>query len=170
MKLVKLAAGINLAGFDCGDEDLNSFLVEDAQNFLDKRIATSYILEDEGNIVAYFCLLNDKISRQDVTNSQWKKIKGGFPERKRFGSYPAIKIGRFAVSAAYKGRSIGTDLMNLLKMMLNENPNYSAFRYLTVDAYLSAIDFYRKNNFNVLTEKVLNNHTRLMFFDMMELE
>lgn len=60
--------------------------------------------------------------------------------------------------------------MNLLKMMLNETPNYSAFRYLTVDAYLSAIDFYRKNNFNVLTEKVLNNHTRLMFFDMMELE
>ena len=35
---------------------------------LDKRIVTSFILEDEGNIVAYFCLLNDKISRQDVTS------------------------------------------------------------------------------------------------------
>ncbi len=93
MKLVRLTLDTELAGFDCGDEDLNNFLVEDAKGFLDKRIATSYILEDDGNIVAYFCLLNDKISRQDVTNSQWKKIKGGFPERKQFGSYPAIKIG-----------------------------------------------------------------------------
>ncbi len=60
--------------------------------------------------------------------------------------------------------------MNLIKGMLNENPNYSAFRYLTVDAYLSAIDFYRKNHFEVLTEKTINEHTRLMFFDMLELE
>lgn len=170
MRLVKLSPDTELSGFDCGDEDLNSFLVEDAKGFLDKRIATSYILEDGGNIVAYFCLLNDKISRQDVTNSQWRKIKGNFHESKQFGSYPAIKIGRFAVSSRYNGRGIGTDLMNLLKGMLNEKPNYSAFRYLTVDAYLSAIAFYRKNGFKLLSEKILNDHTRLMFFDMMELE
>lgn len=170
MRLIRLASDTELKGFDCGDEDLNNFLVEDAKGFLDKRIATSFILEAEGNIVAYFCLLNDKISRQDVTNSQWKKIRKDFPERKQFGSYPAIKIGRFAVSTDYKGRNIGTDLMNLLKGMLNGNPNYSAFRYLTVDAYLSAINFYLKNDFKVLSEKIINSHTRLMFFDMMELE
>lgn len=113
MKLVRLSAETDLSGFDCGDEDLNDFLVEDAKGFLDKRIATSFILEDEGRIVAYFCLLNDKISRQEVTNSQWKKIKDSFPDRKRFGSYPAIKIGRFAVSTVYRGRNIGSDLLNI---------------------------------------------------------
>lgn len=170
MRLVRLTPDTELVGFDCGDEDLNSFLVEDAKSFLDKRIATSYLLVDGDNTVAYFCLLNDKISRQDVTNSQWKKIRGGFPERKQFGSYPAVKIGRFAVSSKYRGRNIGTDLMNLLKDMLNGNPNYSAFRFLTVDAYISAIDFYLKNNFKLLSEKILNDHTRLLFFDMLELE
>ena len=170
MNLVRLTSKTELIGFDCGDDDLNEFLFEDAKGFLDKRIASTFILEDKGNIVAYFCLLNDKISRQDVTNGQWRKIKGGFPERKQFSSYPAIKIGRFAVSSEYKGRNIGTDLMNLLKGMLNENPHYSAFRYLTVDAYLSAIDFYRKNDFKILSEKIVNDHTRLMFFDMLELE
>lgn len=169
MKLVKLLPETEFGAFDCGDEDLNDFLVEDAKEFLDKRIATSYILLDGDKIVAYFCLLNDKISRQDVTGTQWKRIKGSFPERKRFGSYPAIKIGRFAVSSEYKGHHIGTDLMNLLKGMLNDNPNYSAFRYLTVDAYKSAIEFYEKNNFKILSEKIENDHTRLMFFDMMEL-
>ena len=69
----------------------------------------------------------------------------------------------------YKGRNIGTDLLNLLKGMLNDNPSYSAFRYLTVDAYLSAMDFYQKNHFKVLSEKIVNEHTRLMFFDMLEL-
>lgn len=54
--------------------------------------------------------------------------------------------------------------------MLNEHPNYSAFRYLTVDAYLSAINFYEKNNFKILSEKIISDHTRLMFFDMLELE
>ncbi len=170
MRLVRLTPDTELVGFDCGDDDLNSFLVEDAKSFLDKRIATSYLLVDGDNIVAYFCLLNDKISRQDVTNSQWKKIRGGFPERKQFGSYPAVKIGRFAVSSKYRGRNIGTDLMNLLKDMLNGNPNYSAFRFLTVDAYISAINFYLKNNFKPLSEKIQNDHTRLLFFDMLELE
>lgn len=170
MRLVRLTPDTELVGFDCGDEDLNSFLVEDAKSFLDKRIATSYLLVDSDNIVAYFCLLNDKISRQDVTKSQWKKIRGGFPERKQFGSYPAVKIGRFAVSSKYRGRNIGTDLMNLLKDMLNGNPNYSAFRFLTVDAYISAINFYLKNNFKPLSEKIQNDHTRLLFFDMLELE
>ena len=59
--------------------------------------------------------------------------------------------------------------MNLLKGMLNETPNYAAFRYLTVDAYLSAIDFYKKNDFKPLSEKNVSEHTKLMFFDMMEL-
>ena len=170
MRLVRLTPDTELVGFDCGDEDLNSFLVEDAKSFLDKRIATSYLLVDSDNIVAYFCLSNDKISRQDVTNSQWKKIRSGFPERKQFDSYPAGKIGRFAVSSKYRGRNIGTDLMNLLKDMLNGNPNYSAFRFLTVDAYISAINFYLKNNFKPLSEKIQNDHTRLLFFDMLELE
>lgn len=170
MKLVRLTSDTELSGFDCGDVDLNDFLFEDAKDFLSKRIATSFILEDEGKIVAYFCLLNDKISRQDVTNSQWKKIKGAFPERKRFSSYPAVKIGRFAVSSEYRGKNIGSDLLNIIKGMLCDKNNYSAFRFITVDAYISAIEFYKKNDFQILSEKEVSDQTRLMFFDMMELE
>ena len=115
-------------------------------------------------------MLNDKISKQEVTNSQWKKIKNKFPDRKKFSSYPAIKIGRLAVSAKYRGLQIGTKLLNLIKDMLDSDNNYSAFRFITVDAYLTAVSFYEKNGFVKLTQKEENSHTRLMFFDMMELE
>lgn len=159
-----------LTEFDCGDSDLNDFLVEDAKNFLAKRIANTFLLVDEGRIVAYFCLLNDKVSRVEVTNSRWKKIKDSFPEGKRFRSYPSIKIGRFAVSLDYRGQNIGSKLLDLLKVQLNTELGQSAFRFITVDAYLSAIPFYEKNGFVQLTQKEEDEHTRLMFYDMMEME
>ena len=114
MRVVRLTADYELTEFDCGDSDLNEFLKEDAKHFLEKRIANTFILEDDGRIVAYFCLLNDKVSRVEVTNSRWKKIKDSFPDGKRFRSYPSIKIGRFAVSKDYRGQNIGSKLMDLL--------------------------------------------------------
>lgn len=170
MKLIRLTADYEFKEFDCGDDDLNEFLFEDSKNFLEKRIANTFILEDDGHIAAYFCLLNDKISRLEVTNSKWKNIKDSFPEGKRFRSYPAVKIGRFAVSASYRGQHIGTELIAMIKVMLNSNQNYPAYRFITVDAYLSAIPFYLKNGFSQLTQKEEDNHTRLMFFDMMEID
>ena len=170
MRLVPLTPDYEIGEFDCGDSDLNEFLSEDAKHFLNKRIANTFILEDDGCVVAYFCLLNDKVSRLEVTNSRWKKIKDSFPEGKRFRSYPSVKIGRFAVSAAYRGKNIGTDLMNSIKRMLHTEMSRSAFRFITVDAYLSAIPFYEKNGFNQLTQKEEDEHTRLMFFDMMNMK
>ena len=169
MNVIPLTPNVNVAGFDCGDSDLNSFLLEDAMHFLEKRIANTFILEDEGKIVAYFCLLNDEVSRLEITNSRWREIKDTFPDGKHFRSYPSIKIGRFAVSSNYQGHDIGSLLMDLLKDQLIEEQSSSAFRFITVDAYISAIPFYEKNGFKLLKEKDENEYTRLMFFDMMDI-
>ena len=165
MKLVPLTLDYKLGEFDCGDDDLNEFLLVDAKPCLNLSIANTFILEDDGRIVAYFCLLNDKISRTEITGSRWKKIKGRFPKSKQFRSYPCIKIGRFAVSIDYHGKNIGSDLMDMIKDFLLKEQSSSAFRYITVDAYLSAIHFYEKNGFVQLNEKDENEHTRLMFYD-----
>ena len=171
MQLVPLTPDYPLAAFDCGDDDLNRFLLDDAKHAQELRIANTFILEaDDGRIAAYFCLLNDRISRSEITGSRWKKIRAKFPVSKQFRSYPCIKVGRFAVSVDYHGQSVGTWLMNKLKERLNVGQNQSAFRYITVDAYLSAIEFYRKNGFQELTKKEEDEHTRLMFFDMMDVE
>ena len=170
MVIVYLTEDYEMKSFDCGDADLNDFLLNDAKLYAEKKLANTYILEDDDrNIVAYYSLLNDKIAKQDASNATWRKVKKLFPHRKHFNSYPAIKIGRFAVSEAYNGQGIGRELMNQIKQSLFENGNYSAFRFLTVDAYLTAIPFYEKNGFKLLLSDDKNEHTRLMFFDMMEL-
>ena len=169
MDLIPLTQDYELTAFDCGDEDLNAFLLNDAKKAAELRIANTFILEDDGRIVAYLCLLNDRISRNEITGSRWKKIKSKFPVTKQFRSYPCIKIGRFAVSIDYRGQNVGTWLMDKIKDLLNKDVSRSAFRYITVDAYLSAIPFYEKNGFVHLTKKEEDEHTRLMFFDMMDI-
>ena len=169
MKLIQLTSDYQMSDFDCGDVDLNDFLQRDAKPCMDLQIAKTFILEDDGHIVAYFSLLNDKISRNEISGSRWKKIRNSFPKSKQFSSYPTVKIGRFGVSLDYRNRHVGTDLMDLLKQLLFANPGRSAFRYLTVDAYLSAIPFYEKNGFSLLSKKEEGDETRLMFYDMMEI-
>ena len=48
-----------------GDEDLNKFLLDDAKPAQELRIANTFILEDDGRIAAYFCLLSDKVSKDE---------------------------------------------------------------------------------------------------------
>ena len=61
MQLVPLTPDYPLVAFDCGDNDLNRFLLDDAKHAQELRIANTFILEDNGRIAAYFCLLNDRI-------------------------------------------------------------------------------------------------------------
>ena len=78
MKLKRLEPEYEIGEFDCGDEDLNEFLLYDAKPCMELNIANTFILVDDGRIVAYFCLLNDKIRRIEITGSRWKMIKNVF--------------------------------------------------------------------------------------------
>ena len=109
------------------------------------------------------------MSKDEVIGSRWKKIRSNFPQGKQFRSYPTIKIGRFAVSKDYRGQQVGRRLMNIVKDLLHQGSSNSAFRFITVDAYLSAVPFYEKNGFLHLTKKDEDEHTRLMYFVMMEI-
>ncbi len=169
MDLVEFIKEEDIKPFDCGDTDLNGFLVEDAIAFHHKHIGKTFMLKEQDDIVAYFCLLNDKITKLEASNSSWKKVKKLFPHNKHFSSYPAIKIGRLAVSVKYRHEGIGSKLLDIIKHCLYENNYYSDFRFLTVDAYLSAIPFYEKNDFRFLDAEDKNKHTRLMYFDMLEM-
>lgn len=91
LRLVPLTPDYELTAFDCGDDQLDEFLFEDAKPSLELRVANTFILlADDGRIAAYFCLLNDKVSKDEIIGSRWKRIRANFPRSKQFRSYPTI--------------------------------------------------------------------------------
>lgn len=81
----KLQNGEDTHLFDCGDEDLNDFILNEAKLYRKELLAVSYVLEREDVhlVHAYFSMANDRIS--------------------------------LAVDKTLKGQSIGTYLLNFIK-------------------------------------------------------
>ncbi len=172
-KFYKLELDTDIKPFKCSDEDLNGFLVEDAKNYLKEMLASTYILEDIQNAktVAYFSLLNDSISfnAETMQKSTWNRINRKIPNGKRRGHYPALKIGRLAVSEEYAGQGLGSDILEFIKYMVVNDKRYGC-RFLTLDAYCSAVPFYEKCGFKLLSSTDENEPTRSMYFDLKNFE
>ena len=170
MRLVRLEELKEIKPFDCGDADLNGFLCDDAAYYGSEMLANTFVLETETETVAYFSLLNDKISQTTIAKNLWRKIRKTIPHEKHLGSYPAVKIGRLAVSLHFRGTGLGTDLVSAVKQMLVNNTGVSACRFLTVDAYKDALPFYQKNGFRLLINDIEEeNFTVPMYYDLKEL-
>ena len=72
---VPLKVDTNIKPFKCTDNDLNGFLFDDSQKYLADLMAVTYLLEDLscGKTVAYFSLLNDKITFDPDQCSIWNR-------------------------------------------------------------------------------------------------
>ena len=157
-----------IKSFDCGDKDLNDFILNQSSLFKTEKLAVNYTLESRDNhdVVAFFSLSNDKISTSDFENkNKYNRFSKRFNNRKRLKSYPTVKIGRLGVSNLMKGKNIGSFIMNFIKTYFINN-NKSGCRFLTVDAYTDAIPFYTKNGFIPLNEDDVRDKTRLLYFDL----
>lgn len=167
-RLHKLDDKMEIKSFDCGNEDLNEFLYEDAKLYTSELLAVTYILEDnrENKTVAYYSLLNDKIELDPEEKSVWNKINRKIPNSKRYHAYPAVKIGRLAVSKDYAHQNFGNNIITNIKIQFSIEGE-SGCRFITVDAYSQAIPFYEKCGFKFLTKKDEGESTRAMYFDLM---
>ena len=159
--------------FDCGDEDLNGFILTDAQLYRKEKLAVTYtVLEKEtvDKVVAFFSLSNDRISISDFDNkTKYNRFSRRFNNHKRLKSYPAAKIGRLAVHSSVKGKNIGSTLLDFIKRYFTID-NKTGCRFITVDAYAAAIPFYLKNGFVPLNEEDADEPTRLLYFDLNDLD
>lgn len=63
-EFIPLTEELELLPFRCKDEDLNNFLFDDAKHYLAELMAVTYLFIDPSTqqTVAYFSLLNDKVS------------------------------------------------------------------------------------------------------------
>ena len=161
-----------MKSFDCGDADLNDFIVNEASNYYRSLLAVSYVFENpqdlnHDNIVAYFSLANDRVSLGDFqSKTEFNRFrKKRFVNEKRLKSYPAVKICRLAVDMSARGQYIGRFLINFIKSYFVAN-NKAGCRFLTVDAYKDALGFYEKNGFVAISSEDENSPTRMLYFDL----
>ena len=169
----KMDENETVATFDCGDEDLNGFILTDAPLYRKEKLAVTYIVTektDNNKTVAFFSLSNDRISISDFDNkTRYNRFSRRFNNHKRLKSYPAAKIGRLAVHTSAKGMNIGSTLLGFIKRYFTAD-NKTGCRFITVDAYAAAIPFYLRNGFVPLNDEDADEPTRLLYFDLNDLD
>lgn len=169
----KLESGERVTAFSCDDEDLDDFILNDAPLYRDALLAVTYIIErnSDKETVGYFSLANDRITIKDFpSNNKFNKFRRHrFVNEKRLTNYPAAKLCRFALSKTARGQHIGSILLDFMKRYFVSD-NKTGCRFLTVDAYHTAEPFYLKNGFLYLNSADAEKPTRLMFYDLINLE
>lgn len=169
--------------FSCGDDDLNSFFMEDSFLYAEEMLGKTYCWVTKNKpyrIVALITLANDSIKAHKLSSSTRNKVQRSISNAKRGRSYPAVLIGRIGVNEEFQGLHIGSQLLNFVKAWFCHKDNKTGCRFIVVDAYNKqrVLNYYISNGFKFLfkteeDEKLYYEvsdhaiiHTRLMYFDL----
>lgn len=170
-RIIKLDLDTTILPFDCADAELNGFLFDDAKNHYKERVATTFLIINDVDTIAYWSYLNDKITVSDL-NGNFEIFKqrisaklGKEVKEKEYKSFPSVKIGRLAVSKKYQFKGWGENILNFTKELFITN-NRTGCRFITVDAFRAAVDFYKKNGFITMSSRDKKQDTRQMYYDL----
>ena len=158
--------------FDCGDEDLNDYILNDAVYYRQAMLSVTYIIEEKvtKEVAAYYSLAADSISLSSFpTKTEFNRFrKHRFVNEKRIKSYPAVKLCRLGTSLSMRGKGIGAFIVDYVKYSLVHDMQWGC-RFLTVDAYTTALGFYLTNGFEYLSEEEKDAERPLLYFDLNEI-
>lgn len=174
----------DMKGFSCGDQDLDDFFTNDCFEYAKQLLGKSYCYKldaDPKKVVCAFTLANAGIRVDDLPNARKKKIETDIPHVKALKDYPAVLIGRLAVSQEFQSRHIGSDVLEYIKYWFVDPNNKTGCRFVIVDAYNNeeTIAFYKRNGFKTVfssdeQEKQYRHiksevklRTQLMYFDLL---
>ncbi|MDE6299367.1 MAG: GNAT family N-acetyltransferase [Muribaculaceae bacterium] len=182
--LFPLTSPEEIDGFSCGDSDLDEFFTRDCFAYAKELLGKTYCYkldEDTHKVVCAFTLANAGVRVSDLPNARKKKVESKIPHIKALKDYPAVLLARLGVSKDYRSLSIGSDVIEFVKLWFLDPYNKTGCRFLIVDAYNSpaTIAFYEKNDFKMVfsSEQQEKDYrhlddetalsTRLMFYDLM---
>lgn len=143
----------NLSDFDCGDEELNKFLKDDALNQQNAKLNVTKLVMCEGRIIGYASLLTDKIILKRIKDEKLRiTLKGKLNLNSKEKEISAVMIGRFAIDKKYTNKGLGSHILrNILKNLKEISENRIRFRFIVIEGYASAFNFYvLKNGFEYL--------------------
>lgn len=91
--------------FDSGSPALNRYLREQVSQDVRRRVAACFVaLADEQRIAGYYTLSSASVPLTGLPDDVRRKLP-------RYAAVPAIRMGRLAVDAAFKGHGLGGALL-----------------------------------------------------------
>jgi len=133
--------------FDCGDEDLNEFLLKDSVENIKNNLCTIFLCIYEEDVVGFFSLSADSIKINE-------KLKIQYPQ------YPAIQ-----------NQHIGSLMIDWVVGFCRNLGNEIGIRFVSVDAYnnTKTVNFYNHNQFVELESVNKKNRRNIpMYRDICE--
>lgn len=103
LRIEKLRADHVAAGFDCGQEELNRFLVRFALINQQAGAAQTYVAVSGETVVGYYSLAVGEVSYSDAP----ARLSKGLARH----PVPIMLLARLAVSTAWQGRGLGAGLL-----------------------------------------------------------
>ena len=163
IKILDAESSAELHNFRSEDLNLNIFLRRKSRKHQNELLAVTYLLYFDNEIIGYYTLSSDTMPATDIEKNKFQKGK-------QYESYPAIKIGRLAISEQYAQEGYGSWLLSAIKYKFANEQQQIGGRYLLVDAYKNVLHFYKKNDFLVWQENDEFDETAdtvLMYYDLM---
>ncbi len=169
--LFKVDSNTVFKPFDCGDVDLNEFLLEKSIEYTKEHLATTFVIENEEITVAYYSIFNDSVNTEQIEfaskNAALRLLKKLVSHPKRhLKSYPAIKIGRLGVTNAIQRSGLGKMIVNSIIDLAIDTNEDCACKIITVDAYSQSLAFYESLEFSYFSESDEGNDTRQMYLNL----
>jgi hypothetical protein len=171
LSLIKINKDTTIKPFDCGDEDLNEFLLSKSKHYQNELLAVTYLLENAERTIAFFSIFNDSVRVQDIKFASKSALKRFLASlvthpKRHLEYFPALKIGRLGVCATTKNRGLGRSIISyIIDLAITQNA-VCACKLITVDAYSQSLGFYEKIGFIYFTDADEVEDTRQMYFDL----
>ncbi len=103
LRIEKLRADHAVAGFDCGREELNRFLLRFALTNQNAGAAQTYVAVSSDLVVGYYSLAVGEVAREDSP----ERLSKGLARH----PIPIMLLARLAVSVDWQGRGLGAGLL-----------------------------------------------------------
>lgn len=128
-----------LAGFDSGQPSLDSWLTARALRNERDGGSRSYVVRDDGAVVAYYCLAAGSVQHREMPG----RIRRNMPN-----PIPVLLMGRLAVARSHQGRGIARGLVRDAVLRTLKAADIAGIRALLVHALNGeAAGFYRHLGF-----------------------
>ncbi len=129
--------------FDCGNEELNRYLREQARQDAEKRVAAPFVLTqpDSSVVLGFYTLSASIIPVDELPPELMKRLP-------RYGQLPVTLLGRLAVDRSVGGQGVGEFLLvDALRRSLEAAQQIAAMAVVVDAKDKRAESFYRHFDF-----------------------